>query len=128
MRGGVLMSNKTEITQGTPFQQRVWRAISLIPKGKVTSYGAIAKYLNTGAYRAVGSAVGKNPYAPEIPCHRVVNSDGNIGGYSGEGGIDSKVKLLKSEGVEVTDGKIAEFEKHYYDYSDTFSHTKEKNH
>ncbi len=124
MRNGALVSNKIEISQGTPFQQRVWRAISMIPKGRVTSYGAIAKSINSRAYQAVGSAVGKNPYAPEIPCHRVVNSDGSIGGYSGEGGIERKIELLKSEGVEVADGKIVDFEKHFYDYSDTFSHTR----
>ena len=98
----------------------------MIPKGRVTTYGAIAKYINSRAYQAVGSAVGNNPYAPEIPCHRVVNSDGKIGGYSGDGGIDRKIELLSSEGVYVLDGKIVDFKKHFFDYSDTFSHSLQK--
>ena len=117
---------KFEITDGTPFQRRVWRAISMVPKGRVTTYGAIAKYINSRAYQAVGSAVGKNPYAPMIPCHRVVNSDGKIGGYSGKGGIDRKIELLKSEGVDVIGGRVVDFKKHFFDYGDTFSHTLEK--
>lgn len=112
-----------KMTKGTPFQQRVWQAIALIPKGKVTTYKAIATYLNTKAYQAVGQAVAKNPYAPQIPCHRVVNSNANIGGYSGIGGVTKKIELLKAEGIEISNGKIVEFDRYFFDYSDTFSHT-----
>jgi len=92
--------------QGSTFQIRVWQLIAKIPKGKVTTYKEIAKALNTKAYRAVGSAVAKNPYAPKVPCHRVVNSNGNIGNYSANGGVAKKIELLKSEGVEIVDNKI----------------------
>ena len=98
----------------TAFQQSVWQALSLIPKGKVTSYSAIAKYLGTGAVRAVGTAVGKNPNAPEVPCHRVVRQDGKIGNYSGGEGIPTKIKLLSEEGVLVKEGKLVDFEKVFW--------------
>ncbi len=88
------------------FSEKVWEALYEIPKGKVTSYKEIAKKLRTKAYRAVGTAVGKNPNAPKCPCHRVVNSDRKIGNYSGKGGVKTKIKLLKGEGVRVIDGKI----------------------
>jgi methylated-DNA-[protein]-cysteine S-methyltransferase len=94
---------------GTPFQQSVWEALKLIPKGRVTTYGDIAAYLGTKAVRVVGSAVGKNPYAPDVPCHRVVPADGSIGNYSGEGGTQRKIELLQSEGVRVENGKIVRF-------------------
>jgi len=100
---------------GTPFQRDVWRAIALIPSGRVSSYGEIARYLGKpGAVRAVGSAVGKNPFAPEIPCHRVVPSDGRIGNYSGGEGVQTKIKLLEKEGVVVRQGKIVDFDRLFY--------------
>ncbi len=98
----------------TPFQQQVWDAIAKIPKGEVTTYGEIADYLGTKAVRAVGTAVGKNPYAPEVPCHRVVLSNGKIGNYSGEGGVSRKIALLKAESVEVREGKIVGFEERLF--------------
>ena len=70
-----------------------------IPKGKVKSYKQVALGINRPrSARAVASACGKNPYAPKIPCHRVIRSDGSLGGYSGSGGIKTKKKLLKKEG------------------------------
>jgi len=66
------------------FNQRVWNLCKRIPKGKVTTYKLISEKLGTKAYRAVGNALRKNPYAPEVPCHRVVNSDGSVGGYKGK--------------------------------------------
>ena len=98
----------------TPFQEDVYRALEMIPKGSVTTYGAIAKHLNTKAIRAVGTAVGKNQNAPQIPCHRVVPSSGKIGNYSGEGGIETKVRLLEEEGVEVKEGKIVNYQQHLF--------------
>ena len=70
-----------------------------IPKGKVKSYKQVALGINRPrSARAVASACGKNPYAPKVPCHRVIRSDGSLGGYSGSGGIKTKKKLLKNEG------------------------------
>ncbi len=70
-----------------------------IPKGKVKTYKEVAIAINIPkSARAVANACGKNPYAPKVPCHRVIRSDGNLGGYSGKGGINTKKKLLKSEG------------------------------
>jgi O-6-methylguanine DNA methyltransferase len=100
----------------TPFQEAVYTALKKIPKGSVTTYGAIAEYLGTKAVRAVGTAVARNPYAPGVPCHRVVPADGKIGNYSGEGGVDAKIRLLAEEGVVVKDGRIVAFEQHRYDF------------
>jgi len=94
----------------TPFQEQVWAALRLIPRGRVTTYGAIARYLGTGAVRAVGTAVGKNPDAPTVPCHRVVRSDGTIGRYSGGEGVATKIALLAREGVQVERGRIVDFD------------------
>ena len=101
----------------TPFQEEVYKALKKVPKGPVTTYGAIAKYLGTKAVRAVGTAVGKNPNAPTVPCHRVVPSSGKIGNYSGEGGVDTKIKLLEDEGVVIKDGKIIAFEHCMYNFT-----------
>jgi len=98
----------------TPFQEEVYRALNLIPKGRVTTYGAIASYLGTKAVRAVGTAVGKNPNAPKVPCHRVVPSTGKIGNYSGEGGVPTKIRLLKEEGIPFINGKVFDFEKYLF--------------
>lgn len=85
-----------------PFYQAVWKACAEIPKGEVRTYGWIAKRIGKpGAARAVGQALGKNPFAPTIPCHRVVGSDGKMTGYSGEGGINRKRRLLLQEGARL---------------------------
>ena len=86
--------------EGTKFQIKVWKAISKIPKGRTQTYKEIAKLIGKPkASRAVANACGQNPYLIKIPCHRVIRSDGNIGGYSGKGGIREKKRLLKNEGV-----------------------------
>jgi len=95
----------------TDLQQRVWRALSLIPKGSVTTYGRLAEYLGTKAVRAVASAVGKNPNAPEVPCHRVVRKSGEVGQYSAKGGQRAKIKLLKEEGIDIKNNKIQNLNK-----------------
>ena len=90
------------ILKGTKFQLIVWKYLKTIPKGQVRTYLDVAKAINKPkAARAVANAVGKNPSAPKIPCHRVIRSDGSLGGYSGPGGIKSKIKLLKKEGIFV---------------------------
>jgi methylated-DNA-[protein]-cysteine S-methyltransferase len=82
------------------FQLKVWAYLKKIPRGKVKSYSQVAKGIGKPlAVRAVASAIGKNPYAPEVPCHRVIRSDGSLGGYSGKGGVKTKKLLLKKEGV-----------------------------
>jgi len=85
-------------SQGTSFQKKVWKTLLKIPRGEVRTYAWVAQQIGTPkAVRAVGSAVGKNPFAPQVPCHRVVRSDGGLGGYSGAGGLKKKVQLLKKE-------------------------------
>ena len=85
---------------GTDFQIKVWNAISKIPKGKVKTYKELARSIRKPkASRAVANACGKNPFPIKIPCHRVIRSDGRLGGYSGNGGIKTKRKILRSEGV-----------------------------
>ena len=86
--------------KGTPFQIKVWEALKTIPRGETRTYLQIAQQIGRPkAVRAVANAIGKNPYAPEIPCHRVVRIDGGLGGYSGPGGIETKIRLLREEGV-----------------------------
>ena len=85
--------------KGTQFQLKVWSYLKKIPKGKVKTYAQVAKAIGKPkAVRAVANAVGKNPFPPKIPCHRVIRSDGKLGGYSAKGGIKTKKKLLKNEG------------------------------
>ena len=84
--------------RGTKFQIKVWNYLKRIPKGKVKTYNQVAKAIKKPfAVRAVANAIGKNPYPPKIPCHRVIKSDGSLGGYSGKGGISEKRRLLNSE-------------------------------
>jgi len=87
---------------GSKFQVKVWKEIKQIPKGKVATYKQIARKIGyPKASRAVANACGKNPCAPLIPCHRVIKSDFTIGGYSGIGGIKTKIKLLKKEKINI---------------------------
>jgi len=79
------------------FNQKVWALTARIPKGKVTTYGEIARALGTRAYRAVGNALNRNPYAPQVPCHRVVGSTGALTGFGG--GLEMKRRLLRAEGI-----------------------------
>lgn len=87
------------------FELEVYEALKRIPKGKVTTYGQIAKFLGKpGASRAVGNALNRNPHAPKVPCHRVVTSVGLIGGYAF--GPQKKIEILKKEGIVVEKGKV----------------------
>jgi methylated-DNA-[protein]-cysteine S-methyltransferase len=97
------------------FQERCLKLVALIPEGRVSTYKAIAKALDTKAYRAVGSAIGKNPNPITVPCHRVVKSDGEVGGYAF--GVEKKIQLLQKEGVQVENDKIVDFEKLFFDPS-----------
>ena len=85
---------------GTKFQLKVWGYLKKIPRGSVRTYSQVAKGIGKpSAVRAVANAIGKNPYPQKIPCHRVIRSDGSLGGYSGKGGIKTKKILLKKEGI-----------------------------
>src|SRR3989344_1826552 len=97
------------------FNDKIWAALKLIPKGKVTTYKSIARFIGRpGASRAGGNACHKNPNAPEVACHRVVKSDGSLGGYAK--GEKQKIKLLEKEGVKVVSGKIWEFNKKEFEF------------
>ena len=86
--------------KGTKLQLKVWAYLRKIPRGSVKTYSQVAKAIGKPrAVRAVANAIGKNPYPPLIPCHRVIRSDGSLGGYSGKGGSKTKRILLKKEGV-----------------------------
>ena len=93
-----------KLTPDMTFNQKVWALTSRIPKGKVNTYAAIARKLNTTAYRAVGNALNKNPYAPQVPCHRVVGSTGALTGFAQ--GLDAKRQLLQSEGVPMLHSRV----------------------
>ena len=87
---------------GTKFQLKVWAYLRKIPRGSVKTYSQVAKAIGKPhGVRAVANAIGKNPYAPKIPCHRVIRSDGSLGGYSGKGGVKTKRFLLKKEGIRL---------------------------
>ena len=84
------------------FNEKVWEMCKLIPSGKVSTYKEIGKKIGKGqVYRAVGNALKRNPNAPKVPCHRVVCSDGSLGGYCGEMESRKKIKLLENEGIEL---------------------------
>lgn len=107
------------------FNENVWNLARKIPKGKVTTYKEIARKLHCMAYRAVGNALNKNPYGAWgwvggktcrrqvclVPCHRVVRSDGSVGGFAH--GTMKKAGMLEKEGVGVKKGKI-ELKRHFY--------------
>ncbi len=86
------------------FNEKVWAITMRIPKGRVTTYAAIARKLGSTAYRAVGNAMNRNPYAPKVPCHRVVGSNGKLTGYAF--GLEKKADLLADEGVKVEGKRV----------------------
>jgi len=93
------------------FQETVLNKVKQIPKGKVTTYGAIALELtgSVRAARAVGQAVAKNPYPTTIPCHRVVRTNGDVGGYCF--GVETKIKTLREEGLVIIGRRVQNLEK-----------------
>jgi methylated-DNA-[protein]-cysteine S-methyltransferase len=98
-------------THVTPFQQRVYEVTRLIPRGRVTTYRLLADAIGCGSSRAVGQALRRNPFAPAVPCHRVIRSDLTLGGFSGhtEGpAIRKKLRLLREEGVQFKDGRLVD--------------------
>lgn len=98
------------------FYEKVYELCRKVPKGKVTTYKALAEKLNSKAYRAVGTAMNKNPYGilnykgkNMVPCHRVVGSSGNLVGFAH--GLKKKAELLKKEGIEIKNNKIIDLGK-----------------
>ncbi|MDC0195807.1 MGMT family protein [Candidatus Thioglobus sp.] len=97
----------------TRFQSDCYEALKKVPKGKVITYAGLARMIGRPkAHRAVGSAMNKNPYAPQVPCHRVVKSNGDLGGFATD--IEMKIKRLQEEGVMVSDNKIVDFRSTLY--------------
>ncbi len=86
------------------FNDKYYAMLKKVPRGKVVTYKQIAKKLNSKGYRAVGNAMNKNTNRKEVKCHRVVKSDGTIGGYAF--GTKNKIKILEKEGVKIVKGKV----------------------
>ncbi len=102
------MAQNNYTPQESNFNERCYKLLHTVPSGKITTYKALAEALGTRAYRAVGNAMNQNPYPRDIvPCHRVVNSDGRLGGYAGK--TEEKIKRLKEEGVTVIEARIVNF-------------------
>ena len=95
----------------TPFQDRVYALLRQIPSGKITTYKILAEQLNNKGYQAVGRACRENPFFPKVPCHRVVNSDGSLGGYQGKKNHPKKELLLREEGISIQGQKIEDFKR-----------------
>lgn len=89
----------------TEFQRKVYLALLDVPRGATISYKELGERIGCRSAQAIGQALKRNPFAPDVPCHRVIASDGSIGGFHGERDgemIDKKLKLLHSEGVDFT--------------------------
>ena len=95
--------------------EQIYQLCTQIPTGKVTTYGEIARKLGTKGFQAIGQILSKNPYAPKVPCHRVVKSNGEIGGFKGSQDNQQKIKLLQQEGVIVKNNKI-DLKKYLYQF------------
>lgn len=105
-------NNQIEISS---FASQVYQATAMIPAGKVSTYGAIARFLGKPkAARAVGGALHTNPFAPKVPCHRVVKSDGSLGGFAG--GSKNKIALLRKEGVICKNNHLVDWADIFFNY------------
>ncbi len=94
------------------FDERCYDKLRKVPKGKLTTYKDLAHTIKSQAYRAVGTAMNKNPYAPQVPCHRVIKSDGFVGGFAH--GTSKKIAMLKKEGIEIKNGKVVSMQRYLY--------------
>lgn len=100
-------------TSSMDFESAVYGVVSKIPSGKISTYGRIAKLLGSPAKaRAVGGALGKNRDYARVPCHRVVRSDGSVGGFNR--GCLAKIELLESEGIRIRNGRVIDLEGSLY--------------
>ena len=96
------------------FYNKVYNLTKKIPKRKISTYKIIGDKLETKAYRLIGQALKNNPYAPKVPCHRVINSKGELHGFSGsksQKSLNKKANLLKKEGIKIKNNKILNFKK-----------------
>jgi methylated-DNA-[protein]-cysteine S-methyltransferase len=115
-----LLLEQVQIIRDTDssFHTKIIELMKLIPLGKVTTYKLLAHALNCRAYRAVGNAVGANPFAPIVPCHRVVKTDGSVGKFGS--GTPKKIVLLRQEGIQITgddeSAKILDFANVLFDF------------
>ena len=95
------------------FEKSVYAACGKIPKGRLSTYAQIARAIGKPqSARAVGNALNKNPFAPRVPCHRVIRSDGSVGGFAS--GSAEKIKMLKKEGIAVKKGKVNNFKEIFF--------------
>jgi methylated-DNA-[protein]-cysteine S-methyltransferase len=111
----ITAEDEKKLAKLSAYQQAILRLLAEVPKGKVTTYGDLAKELSRrdskwspNASRAVGTTMKNNPCGPQIPCHRVIRSDGTVGNFRGgkKGAVQEKIAMLSDEGVSVLDGKI----------------------
>jgi methylated-DNA-[protein]-cysteine S-methyltransferase len=97
--------------QPTEFERRVFAATCQIPRGYVSTYGILAAELHCASAQAVGQALKRNPFAPRVPCHRVISSDLRVGGFAGQrdgAKIRKKLRLLREEGVVFEGGRLSD--------------------
>lgn len=95
----------------TEFAQKVYRALTKVPRGRVITYAALARKIGCGSPRPIGQALRRNPFAPEVPCHRVISSDLSPGGFRGKTkgpALAKKLRLLASEGIVFTNHRLAD--------------------
>ena len=105
------MRRESDTPGVTDFRRRVYDAVSEVPRGKVTTYKLVAQRVGCGSCRAVGQALRRNPFAPRVPCHRVIASDLTLGGFAGAAAgpsLDRKRRLLAREGVRFTRSRLAD--------------------
>ena len=95
------------------FTEKIYNKLKEVPKGKVITYKRLAELVNSKAYRAVGTAMRNNKDPINIPCYKVICSDGSVGNYSASGGIKKKIKLLREDGIEVKNNKV-DLKKYYF--------------
>jgi len=91
------------------FAEKVYDLVEKIPAGKVTTYKRLGELMSIRAYRAIGQVLARNPYVHEVPCHRVVRSDGGVGGFFGKKDLaasNEKARLLAEEGIEIEEGRV----------------------
>jgi methylated-DNA-[protein]-cysteine S-methyltransferase len=106
-----------KLSTQNPFSTKVYTFCKQIPPGRISTYKEVAKALHTKACRAVGQALRDNPYAPIVPCHRVVSSDGTIGGFNGNTkgkSIWRKISMLRKEGIKIENNRILNFDRLLY--------------
>ena len=99
------------VRKTTAFEQKVYDAISRIPLGRVSTYAEVGKSIGCKSSQAIGQALRRNPFAPQVPCHRVISSSLTIGGFFGKRSgteIARKIKMLATEGVQFLNGKLAD--------------------